>query len=420
MSRLAILLLACACAGQTLSPELRRLNLDSFEKVWQTVRDKHWDPKLNGLDWQAVHDELRPKVEAARSTAAAREVMAGMLDRLKQTHFGIIAGDVYKDLESGGGPASPGLDVRVLDGHAVVTNVEPGSPAAKRGVKSGWEIVRIDGKPMATVIPGIEKQFAKSTLLDLRLSRAVLGRLAGEAGSSALVELLDGENRVVALDLERAEPRGKLVSFGNLPPQHVWAEWRKVGPDAGYLAFNMFMDAELIAKTAEQAIDSCRGCKGFIIDLRGNPGGIGGLALGVAGWFVDQTGLELGKMYLRGTTVNFAVFPRPDPFKGALAVLIDGCSGSTAEILAGGLKDIHRARLFGTRTAGAALPSIIDRLPNGDGFQYAIANYISQGGKPLEGIGAIPDEEARLTRRGLLDGQDAPLNAAMAWIARQK
>ena len=49
------------------------------------------------------------------------------------------------------------------------------------------------------------------------------------------------------------------------------------------------------------------------------------------------------------------------------------------------MKDVKRARIFGTRTAGAALPSVISKLPNGDGFQYAIANYISEGGKPLEG-----------------------------------
>jgi carboxyl-terminal processing protease len=83
------------------------------------------------------------------------------------------------------------------------------------------------------------------------------------------------------------------------------------------------------------------------------------------------------------------------------------------------LKDLHRARIFGTRSAGAALPSVIERLPNGDGFQYAIANYISTGGQPLEGIGAIPDEEVRLTRRGLLAGDDAPLEASIAWMDKQ-
>jgi len=417
--RHAIFLLAFACCAQ--SPERKQLNLASFEKVWQTVRDKHWDTKFNGVDWLAVHDELRTKIEAAKSDEAAREVMSEMLDRLHQTHFGIIPANVYDDIEGGGGgPATPGIEERVLDGHAIVTSVDPGSAAEKSGIKPGWELVKIDGKELAPVIQKVQDQFAKSTLLDLRLSRSVLGRLMGPHGSAVHLDLLDGGNHAVALDVERGEPRGKLVTFGNLPPQHVWADWRKPRPDVGYAAFNMFMDAELISKTMQDAVEACRECKGFIIDLRGNPGGIGGLATGVAGWFVDQSGLRLGTMTMRGATLKFAVFPRPNPFRGPLAVLVDGCSASTAEILAGGLKDLHRARIFGTRTAAAALPSIIERLPNGDGFQYAIANYVSEGGEPLEGIGAIPDEQVRLTRHGLLKGHDAPLDAAISWISKQK
>ena len=414
--RLAIFVVALGCAAQTGE---RQLNLDSFEKVWQTVRDKHWDPKINGLDWQAIHDELRPKIEAAKSTAEARAVMASMLERLQQTHFGIIAGDIYNELDAAGGSASPGLDVRALDSRLIVTSVEPGSPAAKAGIRPGWEIVRIDGHEIAPVLKRIHDQFASSTLLDIRLARAGLGRLQGASGTSAHLELLD-DTRPVTLDVERATPRGKLVSFGNLPPQHLWVDSRKPRPDVGYVGFNMFLDAELIAKTMQDAIESCRDCKGFILDMRGNPGGIGGIATGVAGWFVDQAGLQLGTMHTRTATINFAVFPRPEPFRGPLAVLVDGCTGSTAEILAGGLKDIHRARIFGTRSAGAALPSVIEKLPNGDGFQYAMANYVSQGGRPLEGIGVIPDEEVRLTRRGLLDGQDAVLNAALTWISKTK
>jgi carboxyl-terminal processing protease len=63
---------------------------------------------------------------------------------------------------------------------------------------------------------------------------------------------------------------------------------------------------------------------------------------------------------------------------------------------------------------------MFERLPNGDGFQYAIANYISEGGKPLEGIGVLPDEEVRLTRKALLSGHDPVLDAALAWIQKQK
>jgi carboxyl-terminal processing protease len=418
---------ATAAAGQPATPAERNANIDSFEKVWTTVRDKHWDPKLGGLDWQAVHDELRPKVEAAKTADAVREILNDMVGRLKQTHFGIFSGTVYHDLdastdkqEKDSGEANPGIDLRVLESHAIVTSVDAGSPAAAKGVKPGWEIVRIGKSEVPPVVARIQEQFKDSTLLDLRLSRSVLSRLAGSTGSTVSMEFLDGAGAKVSMDLDRAAPRGKIVRMGNLPPSPAWSEWRKLPQNVGYVRFNIFLDPEGLTRTMEEAIKGCRDCRGFVLDVRGNPGGIGGLAMGVAGWFTDQAGLQLGTEYLRGLTVKFAIFPRAEPFRGPLAVLVDGCSASTSEILAGGLKDIHRARLFGTRTAAAALPSIIERLPNGDGFQYAIANYISQGGKPLEGIGAIPDEEIPVTRRQLLEGKDPALDAAVEWIRKQK
>jgi carboxyl-terminal processing protease len=107
-------------------------------------------------------------------------------------------------------------------------------------------------------------------------------------------------------------------------------------------------------------------------------------------------------------------------YRGAVAILVDGCSASTSEILAEGMKDLGRARVFGTRTAGAALPSAIDKLPNGDGFQHAVADYISEGGKSLEGAGVIPDVEVKLTQEALLAGRDPVLEAAIEWIHSRK
>jgi carboxyl-terminal processing protease len=418
-------------AAQGLTPAERSANLESFEHVWSTIRDKHWDLEQTGVDWQKVHDELKPKLEAAKSMDAAREVLNDMVGRLKQTHFGIFPGEVYHDLDSKDSKtalsaedsitdeANPGIGLRVLEGRAVVTEVDAGSPAAKQGVRPGWIITRVDKTDVDPVIGRVGKQFKDSTLLDLRLSRAVGSRLQGRTGTTIRVEFLDAADKKVGLDLERARPRGKEVRLGNLPPQFVWSEWRKPRPDIGYVRFNMFMDPETLADTMASAVKSCAGCKGFVIDVRGNPGGVGGLAMGVAGWFTDKSGMQLGTQYMRGLKLNFVIFPRPEPFRGPVAVLVDGDSASTSEIFAGGLKDVKRARIFGTRTAGAALPSVIERLPNGDGFQYAIANYISQGGKPLEGIGVIPDEDIRQTRRQLLDGKDAVLDAAMAWIEKQ-
>ena len=114
------------------------------------------------------------------------------------------------------------------------------------------------------------------------------------------------------------------------------------------------------------------------------------MAMGMAGWLVDKPDQRLGTMYLRDNTINFVINPRPEVFTGPVAILVDGTSASTSEIFAGGLKDLGRARIFGTLTAAAALPSIIEKLPNGDGFQYAMANYISEGGKRSGGERRTP------------------------------
>jgi carboxyl-terminal processing protease len=380
------------------------------------VRDKHWDPKLGGLDWQGVHDELRPKLDRATTMDEARAVMEDMLSRLKQTHFGIVPATVYEEIEGGKGEGRTGIEARVVEGRALVVSTAPDSPAAKSGVKPGWEIERVDDKPFEPALRKIERSFRDSTLRDLMLERAVSGRLAGDEGNRVKVTFRDGRDRRTPIEIERARPRGAPVSFGNLPPMYFWVETRKPRPDVGYIRFNLFFEPETLNKAVENAVKDCTACRGFVIDLRGNIGGMGGLALGVAGWFVDQPGLRLGDMFLRTGKIKFVVFPRPAPFRGPLAILVDGCSASTSEIFAGGMQDLKRARVFGMRTAGAALPSVIERLPNGDGFQYAIANYISEGGKQLEGAGVIPDVTAGPARGELLEGRDPALDRALAWI----
>ena len=420
--RFGVVVLAVAAAGAAdLTPSERQANIDSFEQVWKTVRDKHWEAKPGGLDWQAVHDELRPKVEKAATTSDARLVIAGMLERLHQTHFGVFPAEVYKELDSPGSRnGETGIDVRVLEGHAIVTGVDADSSAAAKGVKPGWEILSVEGSETAPALKRISASFHDSTLLDLYLSRAVLGRLTGAAGKPVTVEFLDGAGAHTKLSIDRAMPRGALVKLGNFPPFYFWEESKMVRPDVGYIRFNAFFDPDTLSKAFAAAVKRCGSCSGFVVDLRGNPGGLGALAMGVGGWFVDKSGLQLGTMLMKDAKLNFVLFPRPEPYRGPLAILVDGCSASTSEIFAGGMKDLHRGRVFGTRTAAAALPSTFETLPNGDGFQYAIANYISTGGQPLEGIGVTPDEEVKLTRRQLLDGHDPVLDAALRWIDQQK
>jgi carboxyl-terminal processing protease len=420
------LALAGISGGQPLTPAQRQLNIDSFEQVWKTVRDKHWDPNLNGVDWQSVHDELRPKVEKAATTDEARGVMSEMLHRLKQTHFGIVPGEAYQELDPKGvgEPDSPvegdpGIDLRLVDGHTLVTFVTPQSPAAAAGVKPGWEILQIDGKDFAAGLSKIRLAMGQTLQTELVETRSLMARLEGPLNRTVEVEFLNEKERKVKLKLSRAGPRGETTVLGKLPPLRFWVEAHKV-QDAGYVQFNMFFEPEAVNAAMQKMVADCRTCKGFVVDLRGNPGGIGGMAMGLAGWFTSQTGLRLGTMYLRSANIKFAVFPRAEPFRGPVAILVDGCSASTSEIFAGGMQDLKRARIFGTHTAGAALPSMFDKLPNGDGFQFAIANYISEGGQPLEGVGVTPDEEVKFTRQQLLAGQDPVLDAALSWIHKQK
>jgi carboxyl-terminal processing protease len=417
---LAVFLIGCPLRA-ALTPEQRQLNIRSFEYVWTVIRDKHWQTKPGGLDWQAIHDEFRPKIEAADSMDAARGVLNEMLGRLHQTHFGIVPSDLYSNVAAAaGGDTTTGIDVRVVGAQVLVTSVEPDSSAFAQGVRPGWEILKIGRTELAPVVAKLNETYAASSLRDLMLRRAVLAQLEGAAGA-APIEFLDGDGRHVGKKLAPGEPRGERVQFGYLGPMQVWFNSSKVGDgNIGYVAFNVFLDAQRLMTWFGDAVQSCEKCEGFIVDLRGNPGGIGIMAMGMAGWFIAQPDQKLGTLYMRDTTLKFVVNPRLVTFAGPLAILVDGTSASTSEILAEGLKDLGRARIFGTRTAAAALPSLFEKLPNGDGFQYAIANYVSEGGKPLEGLGVTPDVETPVTRQALLAGKDPPLDAAVEWIESQK
>ncbi len=413
-----LILVGSLLAGEPgMTPLQRQQNLDSFEQVWSTVRDRHWDPSLGGLNWQAVHDTLRPRVEAAKTPDEARKVITELLAKLNQSHFAVVPAQVYQDLQGKGGTKGggyPGLELRILEGRALVTGIEKDSPAARQGVMTGWEILRIAGEPVGPRLTRLGQRFLASTQFQLIASRALLESLSGEVGTAIDVEFHDGR-QARSLKLERAQPRGSLTTFGNMPATRFWLDTLEPAPGVACVRFNIFLNPMAVTTAVEKALQE-RSPKGFIIDLRGNPGGLGGMAMGLAGWFTSASGQRLGTMHLRGSALNFVVFPRPDAFAGPLAILVDGCSASTSEIFAEGMKDLKRARIFGTRTAGAALPSMFERLPNGDGFQYAIANYTSEGGQPLEGLGVLPDEVVSPAQSELLAGKDPVMDRAVAWI----
>ncbi len=405
----------------------RAAQLASFDLVWSTIRDHNPDPKLNGLDWQAVYATFKPRIERAKSAGEARTILREMIAGLGVSHYAILPGDLYDAIGEPSTPAPPadstaGIETAIVEGKAVVKTVAPGSPAARAGVRPGMVLDGVNGSKMAPLLDaasGLDD--AESRRL---AARSVAQKLLSQADAPLKLDLLDAEGHTTHLELSRAQPgpspvESSTVQFGNLPKSRLEFESRTLAGGAGYIRFNEFLDPVTLMPRFESALKGFANAPGIILDLRGNPGGIGVMAMGIAGFFIDDSGRKLGEMKTRDTTLKFTVFPRAWTYAGRLAILLDEGSASTTEMLAQGLQDLKRARVFGTRSAGAALPSDIIRLPDGDGFQFPTASYTSSSGRVLEGNGVMPDVEVRQSMESIAAGKDPVIDAASLWIAQR-
>jgi carboxyl-terminal processing protease len=286
-------------------------------------------------------------------------------------------------------------------------------------VRPGWEVVAIDKEKLAPIMEKVSKALKKESGKAAESTLAIVKRLRGKEGSKLSIVFRDGKDKEIPLEIPLVHPPGLPTTIGHLPTLYVDFEAKQLLKDIGYFRLTTFADPPRVMPAFQKVIQESLNDKGFILDLRGNPGGLGIMAVGLGNWFFNKEDLKLGTMILRQGKISFVLNRRAQTFDGPLAILVDELSGSTSEILAGGLQDLGRARVFGTRSMGAALPSTFERLPNGDGFQYAVANYISTGGKPLEGRGVHPDVVVPLTRAALLSGHDPVLEAAIGWIQNQ-
>lgn len=406
-----------------LTDEQRQKNIESFELVWKTVRDSHYDPKLGGLDWQAVYRELRPRMEKARSMDEARSVLRDMLARLGHSHMGILPSSWYEDAPVAGAQettaqerAVPGFDVRMIDEEAVVVRVCAGLPAAKAGVHPGWIVRKIDGEAIAPMLSRIRQTVKNSRHAGVEQASAVKERLVGAEGKEVRVAFLDAAGKEITVSIARARPKGNRVQVGNMPAVYVDFEARTLDKNVAYFHLSSFFDPMRVMKAFGATVQENLHSKGFILDLRGNPGGLIVMTQGLGGWFVKQPDLKLGTMIERQGSKHLFLNPRDVTLEGPLAILVDEFSKSSSEFLAGGLQDLKRARVFGRPTLGVALASAVIPLPNGDRLQYVTADYVSASGKRLEGHGVQPDEIVPMDRKALLEGHDPILEAALAWI----
>lgn len=395
------------------------VRLETFNKVWNTVNEKHYDPTFGGVDWNKVRGIYEPKAASAKTDNDFHGVLRQMLGELKLSHFGILppAAEIAA-AQSGRGVI--GVEIKMINGVPIIARVDPGSPAAKAGIKTGFTVSRIDGKKIGELTKTLEVSLAARKVTDgmrkIYLERTIEGIISGKSGTTVKIELLDGKDRPQTFDLMREAFSGEMSqALGNFPPQEVVFESKLLPGNIGYVRFNMWVVAQMPKLRA--AIREFNTAKGIIIDVRGNPGGLGGMAPGIAGLMMDKRG-SLGSMKMRGGVSEFIAYPQSDPFAGKIVILTDHGSGSTSEVFAAGMQELGRASVVGTTTAGAVLPSVFEKLPTGALFQYAIADYRSPKNILIEGRGVIPDVESKQTRKALLSGGDAQLEAAVTTILK--
>ncbi|MDQ3710923.1 MAG: S41 family peptidase [Acidobacteriota bacterium] len=410
-----------AVSKEAVKPETSELRRQSFEKVWKIINEKHYDPTFGGVDWQKMREIYQPQAATAKTDAEFHGVLNRMLNELKLSHFAVY--QVTAPMQTiKFVPGIVEIELRMLDNQAIISQVENGSTAEQAGLKNGFVIEKIDGKTVTELLAPLENSFAKRPLPEAQKriyrEKTLLSFFGGNVETKAKIEVLNGKNQRQVFDVARVERKVEMSpAVGNFPPQEVIFEAKRLENGIGYIRFNMWIIPQM--PKIREAIRSMKDANGIVFDLRGNPGGIGGMAPGVAGLLVkEQT--SLGTMKSRDNEIKFIVYPQANVYEGKVVILTDYGTGSTSEVFAAGMQEIGRAKVVGEQSAGAVLPSVFDTLPTGAIFQYAISDYKSPKSILIENRGVIPDTEIKLTRQTLLDGRDVQIEEAVKQIKNVK
>jgi carboxyl-terminal processing protease len=382
-------------AARESTPELRR---KTFEKAWETVRDKFYDPNFNGVDWNKVRERYSPLVDAVKTDAELYELLNKMLAELKVSHMGVVTPAALEQMTAP--PVTTGLGLRNVESRIVVTRILPGSAAEREGVRPGFVVNAIDGVEVK----------------DLEDAQA---KLHGAPNTKARVAFLGGRDEPRETTLERVPLQPGEVEHNSMGKLSLYAlfESRRLAGRVGYVRFSTFIPA-LNRKIAE-AIDSMRDAPGVVIDLRGNGGGDDSVAVNLAGLLFDKPTQLMITRTRKGDANYYRARPAKNPYRGTVVLLVDGASGSASEQLAAGLQESGRAYVIGNVTEGDDMDADLEELPTGAYLIYAFGLPRTPKGVVVEGRGVIPDLEVNLTRAGLLRGADAQLDAALDYIRRK-
>jgi carboxyl-terminal processing protease len=404
--------LAVAVAGAQALPSLvsearayepkRGENTAAYEEVWRLVRDKFYDPKIKGLDWDAMGDKHRPAYAAAKSDTERSTAINALLGELGVSHTHHYTKDetAYYDLvdifsyplrrdipkhftDGKVRYAGIGMFTRDIGGKTFVTATFPDMPAARAGLLAGDEIVSADGKPFEQ-IGSFRNKIGGKVALKVR-------RDNGGPTTDITVEprwIDPGETFEASLrDSARIiEVNGKRIGY-----VRVWSyagnEYQRQLEDA--LSEGALKDADAV-----------------VWDLRDGWGGAHPRYLSV----FNTYGPTLALTGRDGST-NLVGYRWGKP----VAMLVNRGTRSGKEVLAYGFKKNGFGQVVGERTAGALLAGTAFLLSDGSLLILAVEDAAVDGER-LEGVGVAPTIEVPFDIR-YAAGKDPQLDRAIAVLA---
>lgn len=357
-------------------------NVRVFDRVWGLVADWHYDPKLQGVDWPAAGLKYGAEAAAAADDQALYASLGAMVGLLKDSHTHALSPTQTKERRTQT-RARTGFYMTRVEGRWIVSELVAGSPAELAGVKTGWVVVARNGTAFG------ERSEARP-----------------KEGEVAQWEFLDDRDQPVALAIA-------AQSLSTKPRQEV----RVLAGGVVYLRFDAFDTAD--RRWLSDQLKTNRAASGVVIDLRRNPGG-GTISLGITiGEFFDRAvdcGTFITRGGYRGGKSSWQIGSAR--YGGSVVVLVDGATGSAAEIFAAVLQEHGRAAIVGRKTAGAVLASWYHGLPDGGELQLSRQDYVTPQGRRLEKEGVEPDVKVVRTVADVRAGRDVDLEAALRVLAK--
>jgi carboxyl-terminal processing protease len=326
---------------------------------WQDAR------MLAAVLERVKHDYVNPVDDHQLLQAAIRGMVASL-----DPYSAYLDSDEYDEVKisSSGRYSGVGIELSIEDEQVVVIAPFDGSPAALAGIRSGDVIVTIDSIPVNT-----------STLAD------TIGKMRGAEGTSVKIGIMREGN---------AEPMLFTLKRSRVDVHSVKSEMLESG--YGYVRISQFSETtgdDLNSAMKDLRKRNAAPLKGLVLDMRDNPGGVLEAAVAVADTFLDSGVIVTAKGRTPDSKFEMDATPG-DALNGApIVVLVNGGSASAAEIVAGALKDQHRAKLMGRTTFGKGSVQTIIPLSDDRAVKLTTSLYYTPSGVSINHRGIAPDIE---------------------------